>query len=247
MQVIKVPGINGLGKTRKTRDAGNTIIEETGKGKLLDLEEIHLDNNNLQAQEKLIYENSKEAFNKNDKTFFLGGDHSITYSTCRAFLETFKESFLIVFDAHADCMPALQEPTHEEWLRKLVEKGWKPENVVLVGLRKIEPEELAFLNGNRIRYFEMRNIENKEDICDLIMEASHGRKLYVSFDIDVVDPAFAPGTGYQEPGGFSSQDILYFARRISRMKNLKAVDIVEVFAEDKMTVKLAARTLEEFL
>jgi len=248
MQIIKVPGVNGLGNTGKTRNAGNAIIEETGKGKLLDIEEIHVDNSNLEEQEKLIYENAKQELEKG-KTAFLGGDHSISYSTCKAFMNYFgaEESFLIVFDAHADLMPSMKEPTHEEWLRKLIEEGWKTENIILVGLRKIENKELEFLKQNNMRYFEMKNIEDKEGVADLIMEASQGKNLYLSLDIDVVDPAFAPGTGYLEPGGFSSQEIFYFMRRLKKLKNLKALDIVEVQEDNKMTVKLAARILEEFL
>lgn len=83
--VVKVPGINGLGKTRGCRNAGNAILEsldkiassESGKPidrKLLDLEEIHVDNENLEEQEKLIYENAKEIIEKKDKVIFLGGD-----------------------------------------------------------------------------------------------------------------------------------------------------------------------------
>ena len=247
MQIIKVPGINGLGKTDKTRNAGNAIINEMRNKDLLDIEEIHVDNSNLEEQEKLIYENSKNSFEK-DKVAFLGGDHLISYSTCRAFLDNFSdEKFLIIFDAHVDAMPSIKEPTHEEWLRKLVEEGWKAENIILVGVRKIENKELSFLKENNIKYFEMRNIEDKEGVCDVIMEASQGKNLYVSIDIDVVDPAFAPGTGYLEPAGFSSQDILYFARRLAKLKNLKALDIVEVHEDNLLTVKLAARILEEFI
>jgi arginase family enzyme len=153
-------------------------------------------------------------------------------------MNTFPESFLIAFDAHGD---------HESWLKKLVESGFESKNIILVGLRRISQQERIFLEENRIRYYEMRNIESKEDVCDAIMELSQGNSLYVSFDIDVVDPAFAPGTGNLEPGGFSSQEILYFARRMARMKNLKALDIVEVFADDKLTVKLASRILREFI
>jgi agmatinase len=116
-----------------------------------------------------------------------------------------------------------------------------------VGLRKIENKELEFLKEKGIRYFEMRNIESKEDVCDSIMESSQGKNLYLSIDIDVVDPAFAPGTGYLEPGGFSSQEILYFSRRLKKLKNLRALDITEVQEDNLVTVKLASRILEEFM
>jgi agmatinase len=247
-QIIKVPGINGLGHTSKTRNAGNAILRELD-AKLLDIEEIHVNNSKLDEQEKLIYENSLKALESKDKVIFLGGDHSISYSIGKAFLEFYREgeSFIIVFDAHADCMKPMREPTHEEWLRALVEAGWNPRSIVLVGLRRIENEELEFLAKNKIRYYQMRDIESKEDVCDSIMESTNGQPVYVSIDIDVIDPAFAPGTGYPESGGFSSSEMLYFARRIAKMKNLRAIDIVEVQEQDNPTVKLASSILREFI
>src|SRR3989344_7224064 len=119
MQIIKVPGINGLGKTKGCEKAGNEILaslreiysNEQGKPidvKLLDLEEIHLDNSNLELTNALIYENALESFDK-DKVIFLGGDHSISYSVCRAFLDHCRlqgiEPCLIIFDSHPDLMP----------------------------------------------------------------------------------------------------------------------------------------------
>ena len=96
--VVKVPGVNGLGKTKGTRNAGNAVLNELNSinyneqgnvinSKLLDIEEIHVDNNNLEEAEGLIYENSLEMFETKNKIIFLGGDHSISYSTGRAFLD----------------------------------------------------------------------------------------------------------------------------------------------------------------
>ncbi len=258
MQIIKVPGLNCLGKNQGCLNAGNAVLAELAKefdSSVLNLEEIHVDNEDVVEQEKLIYENSKDAFEEQDKVIFLGGDHSITYSTGKAFLDVFgNNSYLIVFDAHADCMPAMKEPTHEEWLRGLVERGFDSSHIVLVGLRKIELEERRFLDSNKIKYFEMGKFENFEFLCDSVMEFVNqpDSKVYVSIDIDVVDPAFAPSTGYLEPGGFSSREILYFVRRLSKMRGLRAVDIVEIDSEgDKkkgnVTVRLGARILWEFL
>ena len=117
--------------------------------KLLDLEEIHLDNSNLELTNNLIYKNSLKIFEIQPKTVFLGGDHSISYSTGKAFFDYCesqgKKSCLIVFDAHADLMPPMKEPTHEEWLRKLIEEGFPTEDILLVGVRNMWKDELIFL------------------------------------------------------------------------------------------------------
>ena len=266
MFIVKIPGINGLGKTHGCEKAGNAMIEalkeiytnEQGipvDVRLLDLEEIHLDNSDLEKGDELIYKNSLEFFETKPKTIFLGGDHSISFSTARAFLEYCKredkEPCLIVFDAHADCMIPMKEPTSEEWLRALVNSGFPAENILLVGARNLWKDEMTFLKKKGIRIIGMEQLRNDlQDTCDIIMEFSKNKELYLSIDIDVIDPSFAPGTGYQEPGGLTSRQFLYLIQRLNKLKNLKAVDIVEINPEkdrDNMTVKLGAKILSELI
>jgi len=266
MLIVKVPGLNSMGKTKGCRNAGNAILQkldeiysnEKGKlidRKLLDLEEIHVDNKNLEAQDKLIYENSLESFDEQDKVIFLGGDHSISFSTGGAFLEFCKkreeEPCLIVFDSHADCCKPGKEPTHEEWLRALIENGFPKENILLIGARNLWKEEIEFLGKSKIKRIGIDEINlNMEEAADIITEFASGKNLYVSIDIDVIDPAFAPSTGYKEPAGLTSRQFIYIISRLSKMKNLKSADIVEVDSEkdkDFITVKLASKILAELL
>ena len=266
MFVVKIPGISGLGHTKGCEKAGNSVlkaikdIHSNEKGvpvdsSLFDLEEIHVDNSNVEEANKLIYKNSLEMYKEKPKTVFLGGDHSISFSTVKAFLdyckEQGKEPCLIVFDAHADCMEPMKEPTHEEWLRALIEAGFPSENILLVGARNIWKDELTFLKENKIKMMPINSIqENLHEACDTIMEFSNGKELYVSIDIDVIDPVFAPGTGYQELGGLTSREFIYMTQRINKIKNLKAVDIVEINPDkdkDEITVKLGAKILSELI
>ena len=93
-------------------------------------------------------------------------------------------------------------------LRKLIEEGFPKENILLVGLRNVWKDEIKFLKENRIKTLSMTNLtEDLRDMCDTIMEFSNGKELYVSIDIDFIDPLFAPATGYPEPGGLSKQTI----------------------------------------
>ncbi|MBU1136057.1 MAG: arginase family protein [Nanoarchaeota archaeon] len=255
MIIVKVPGLNSMGKTNGCRNAGNAIIAELDR-KIENLEEIHVDNINLEEQNKLIYKNSKEMFESQDRVIFLGGDHSISFGIGKSFLdyckENWKEPCLIVFDAHADCCKPGKEPTHEEWLRALVENGFPKHNILLVGIRKIFQEEQEFLNKFKIKRININDlINNLEDMTHTIMEFSQDKELYVSLDIDVVDPVFAPATGYKEVGGLTSRQILCIISKLKLMKNLKALDIVEVDVEkdkkyEKITTKLASKILSEF-
>lgn len=267
MFILKVPGINALGKTKGCERACdlvlNTLKQEiysNESGKILDfskleIREIKLEKSNLEFNNKSIYERAFKIFKNKSQPIFIGGDHSISYGLTRAFFDyvqdSGKEPCLIIFDAHPDLMPFCKEPTHEEWLRKLIDDKFPVENILLVGTRNSHKQELDFLKEKKIRQIKMNQLlENLEDSCDLIMEFSRGKELYVSIDIDVLDPVFAPGTGYCEPGGLTSREFLYILQRINKVKNLRALDIVEINPEkdiNNKTIKLGAKILSEFI
>jgi agmatinase len=255
MRIVKVPRINALGK-KGPEKAPNLILEELKKNyggfSSLDLEEIHVDNGDVKESHDLIYKNAKEEFEKGKGVLFVGGDHSISAPILKGFGDVygFEDSFLIVFDAHADAMLPLEEPTHEEILRSAIEYGFKPENVVLVGVRKIEPEEMKFLKENNVKVFS--EIYDLEAVGDYITEKAKDKNVYLSVDMDVLDPAFAPGVNVPEPLGMTSKDLFYLLRRAFHLPNLKGIDVVEAVPDidkkyDFRTVKLASKILEDFL
>jgi len=141
-------------------------------------------------------------------------------------------------------------PRQEEWLRGLIEDGFPIENILVVGIRNAEISELEFSRG-KLKKFPIGNfLFNLEERVDAIMEFGYGKEVYVSIDFDVLDPAFAPGVNYPQPGGFSSKEFLYIFHRLNKMKNLKAIDIVEInpkYDLNNMTCKLGAKVLAEFL
>jgi len=272
MLIVKVPFINGLGKTKGCELAGEAVLNalseihsnEQGKiidVRLLDVEEIKVDNNNVEESTKDIYNSALEIVDKGDKTIFLGGDHSISYSTVKAFFDTVKregkEPCLVIFDAHVDLMPPMSEPTHEEWLRALIEYGFPAENILIIGARNLYKSEIEYMNKKKIKTITMNQITEVgiHEMCDSIMEFAQGRdkELYLSIDIDALDPVYAPATGYKEPGGLTTREFLYILQRINKLKNLRIIDIVEINEKkDKesfhgVTVRLGSKILSEFL
>ena len=268
MFIVKIPAINAFGITKGCEKAGDAIIKEmkniwaNESGKPIntnsfDLEEIHIDNSDLEKTNNLIYKNSLKIFETKPKTIFLGGDHSISSPIGKAFLDYCKnqkkEPCLIVFDAHPDCMPSRKHSTHEDWLSSVIEHGFPTKNILLVGIRNSDPEENAFLNERKIKIISMNQLlDDLHETCDIIMEFSKGKELYLSIDIGVVDPSFAPSTGYLAPGGLTSREFIYLLQRINKVKNLKAVDIVEINSEldknnNNLTVKLGAKIVSELI
>lgn len=258
MKIIKVGAINGLGNTKGTELAPDRVVEklrqeiylnESGVKPEFKVESIPVDNANIEQTNENIY----EYFVQNDDVpIIVGGDHSITYACFKAFAKRFQKPGLIVFDAHPDLMNDFNPPTHEDFLRVLIKEGYvKKENVVLVGIRSWHSNEEDFLKKNKVKNFTMLEIarDGLHEVCDAVMSvARQWQACYVSIDIDVVDPAFAPGTHFIEPGGLTSRELLYFLGRLKNLKNLKAFDIVEINPNkdrNDMTIKLGAKIIAE--
>ncbi|MBM3708787.1 MAG: arginase family protein, partial [Actinobacteria bacterium] len=229
MKIIKIPfsGAN-LGRNEGCEKAPEEIVKALNKVYLgenfksadFDIDLVKVDKSNIDTSLEKIYKKAKDI-----KTgIFIGGDHSITYSCFKAFSEKSNKPGLIVFDAHADSEVTTKSVTHEDFIRKLIEdKILKPENLILVGLRNFTNKEISFLIQNKIKFFDMKKIfEDLENVCDTIMElARNFDSLYISIDIDVVDPSAAPGTGCLEPAGLSARELVYFIQRLKLLKNLK--------------------------
>ena len=206
----------------------------------LNLEEIHVDLNNINEANHLIFENSKELFEMNDKCFFMGGDNSINYSLIRGF-DKVVNGLLIVFDAHTNC-------DENGWIRRLVENGFLGRNIILLGCRNIGDNELKFIKDEEISLIKMEILnEDLEGVCDMVMERvkiSNG--FYVNFSLNCVDPGFAPGVCCLESGGISANESLYFVKRLKLLENFKGMGVVNLNPDkdfNRMTINLGARLL----
>ena len=206
----------------------------------LNLEEIHVDLNNINEANHLIFENSKELFEMNDKCFFIGGDNSINYSLIKGF-DKVVNGLLIVFDAHTNC-------DENEWIRRLVENGFLGKNIILLGCRNMGDNELKFIKDEEISLIKMEILnEDLEGVCDMVMERvkiSNG--FYVNFSLNCVDPGFAPGVCCLESGGISANESLYFVKRLKLLENFKGMGVVNLNPDkdfNRMTINLGARLL----
>jgi agmatinase len=169
----------------------------------------------------------------------LGGDHSITYPSASAVAEAVGAGKvgIVHFDAHADTAPDNWGVLlgHGTPMRRLIEGGAVPgRSFVQVGLRGYwpTPDVIDWMQQQGMRWHLMAEIERRgfEAVLDqAIGEALDGPEaIYLSVDVDVLDPAFAPGTGTPEPGGLTSRELLSAVRRIVSQTRLVGMDVVEV-------------------
>ena len=190
----------------------------------------------------------------------LGGDHSITYPSAAAVARHVhpRSVGVIHFDAHADTGADQWGNlyAHGQPMRRLIEEGWVAgRNFVQVGLRGYWPDRgtFAWMREQGMRWHPMVEIEDRGSeavIADAIAEALEGPDcIYLSVDIDVVDPGMAPGTGTPEPGGMLARELLRAIRQIvTSGVELAGMDVVEVsppYDQSEVTAMLAHRCVVE--
>ncbi|MFV2065009.1 MAG: agmatinase [Chloroflexota bacterium] len=169
----------------------------------------------------------------------LGGDHSITWPSASAVAQARapRSVGIVHFDAHADTADSSWGVLagHGTPMRRLIESGAVAgRNFIQVGLHGYwpPPEVLEWMREQGMRWHLMREIEERgvdAVVDDAIAEALDGADLiYLSVDIDVIDPGMAPGTGTPEPGGMLTRELLRAVRRVVSSVSLAGMDIVEV-------------------
>lgn len=198
---------------------------------------------------------------------FLGGSHTISYSTISALSATVGENSvgLVVLDAHPDCCQKATWPVHSDWLGDLVLSGSVfLENVILIGTRQVEKEEYDFLKRYKIRYYPMYKIVDTENcfinnwsLLNDLERIGRLKASYMSTDIDFFSQAFAPGTGCPSPDGVSDREGLFIVKQLKRMlKNLWATDLVEISPLNRLqkmilrhdqTVDLGVKIIKEIV
>jgi agmatinase len=194
----------------------------------------------------------------------LGGDHSIAHPDVGAVADHLRRTQpgaslgLVHFDAHADDAPDLYGVTlsHGTPLRLLVEEGsLEGRNIVQVGLRGYwpDPEDFAWAREHGFRWHLMEEISERgmdAVMDDVVAAAKEWDHVFLSFDIDVCDPAFAPGTGVPEPGGMTAREAIRAVRRLAWQVGLSGMEVVEVsppYDHAEITALLANRLVLEAL
>jgi len=192
----------------------------------------------------------------------LGGDHSITLPSATAVADEVGRGKvgIVHFDAHADTAPDNWGVLlgHGTPMRRLIESGAVPGSAfVQVGLRGYwpPPDVIDWMREQRMRWHIMAEIEQRgfdAVLTDAIAEALDGPEaIYLSVDVDVLDPAYAPGTGTPEPGGLTSRELLGAVRRVVSQTRLVGMDVVEVApiydGPGQITAEVAHRVVLEAL
>jgi len=210
-----------------------------------DMGDLELPFGNVGKSIDIIYEFARKIFGDDKTPIFLGGEHLISFPLIKAAKEIYGDLVVLHFDAHADMRDDYlgEKFSHATVMRRAGEViGFN--NLYQFGIRSGSEEEILFARKNSNIFF----VYETEKLFEIIKKLRN-KKVYLSIDIDVVDPAFAPGTGTPEPGGLTSSQFLEI---ILKMKELDIVgaDVVEVspyYDISDRTSLLAAKIVRELI
>jgi len=173
----------------------------------------------------------------------LGGEHLVSWPVIQAMHEKYPNLAIVHFDAHADLRADyLGEPNSHATVMRRAAELIGPKNLYQFGIRSGTREERQYAEANTNMFFNQIH-----PALNQVLPALRKRPVYISLDIDVVDPAYAPGTGTPEPGGCSSWEIIQAIHLLGQC-NIVGFDLVEVSPGldlSQITAILAAKILRE--
>ena len=189
---------------------------------------------------------TEELIQKDTQLFILGGEHSLTYGTYMRFP---KDIGYIVFDAHYDLRDEYEDIklSHAAYLRRIIEQRGA-ENIIHVGARSFAREELEFKLEHNVKTVTDKDIRDGKG-PKLVKDAiSTFDKMYLSVDLDVLDPAFAPGIGNPEALGITSRELFDMVCAMEE-KQIRCMDIVELCPpyDNGATASIAAKLMAEVI
>jgi len=166
-----------------------------------------------------IRQNIANQLENDNKILCFGGDHSVSYPIIDAFADRYESLNILHLDAHADLYDNFDDNpySHASPFARIMEKG-KVKSLTQVGIRTLTTHQ-----KQQAEKFGVNVVEMKDFSFDFIQKLES--PLYISLDIDVLDPAFAPGVSHHEPGGLSTRQLLTIIQNIS--VNVVGADIVE--------------------
>ncbi|MDY0139187.1 MAG: agmatinase, partial [Candidatus Izemoplasmatales bacterium] len=236
--LFSVPLDNTTSYRPGTRFAGNAIrvesigIEWYSPYKNMDLKDYHtVDIGDLElpmglVEESLeiVYENTKQILQDSKKPMMIGGEHLVTYPVVRALKEKYPDLNIIHLDAHTDLRDEFlgRELSHATVIKRCYDI-LGDNRIYQFGIRSGDKSEFKFAEDGHT-FMRKFDFEGLEEIIDKIKD----KPVYITIDLDVLDPSIFPGTGTPEPGGMSFKDLLDAMKKFEKLNNVVGADLVEL-------------------
>lgn len=229
------------------KDGSANVFCEIGKAIIdgdsyTDLGDFSFADNNPLAVYTIIKQKIEQELTAGDKIICLGGDHSISFPIIEAHAGKYTNLNVLHLDAHADLYHNFENNpfSHASPFARLMEKGLL-QSLTQVGIRTFNTHQKEQANKFGVNVIEMKNFN-----YDFIQTLQ--APLYISLDLDVLDPAFAPGISHHEPGGLSTRELIKILQSISI--EIIGADIVEYNPTrdvNNVTAMVAYKLLKELV
>ncbi len=197
------------------------------------LEELNLDDLTPKKALDKIYDVTKKMIDLGKFVVVLGGEHSISFAPIKAHLESYENVSILQFDAHSDLRESYQGSiySHASVMARVSELT---KNITQVGIRAQAIEESKFIKENNIKTFYARDIRtNKYENWQQEVLNTLKENVYITFDVDGLDPAIIPATGTPEPGGLLWDETMNLLHLIGKNRNIIGLDVVELAPSKK--------------
>jgi arginase len=183
-----------------------------------------------------------DQLNRKNKVLSLGGDHSITFPVVESFYRKYGALNILHLDAHPDLYDNFENNpySHASPFARIMENKWA-KRLVQVGIRTMNSHQREQANRFGVEVIEMKDFSPQ-------LELKFDGPVYLSLDMDAIDPAFAPGVSHLEPGGFTTREILTLLQNLN--SNIVGADLVEFNPQrdgQNITAMLAGKLFKELL
>lgn len=208
------------------------------------LENPITENSSPEAVVKKVYEVTKHYIKRNKFVTLFGGEHSISIGAIRAFNECYDQLTVLQIDAHADLRKSYEGSQYNHACA-LYEAN-QTTNLVQVGIRSMDISEKSVMNPENV--FFAHDMANDDYWMDNVLELLTDT-VYITFDLDGLDPSIMPSTGTPEPGGLFWYETLELLKKVCAEKNVVGFDLVELCPnpQDKSSDFLAAKLYYKIL
>ena len=202
------------------------------------------DNTSPESMVDAVHEVTKKYINKNKFVTIFGGEHSVSIGTIRAFNEIYSSLTVLHIDAHADLRKEYEGSTYNHACA--VYEASQTVNLIQVGIRSMDVMEKSIMDFDKTYFAHEMAIDDTwvDSAIDQMTE-----NVFITFDLDALDPSIMPSTGTPEPGGLFWYETLDFLKQVFKEKNVVGFDIVELCpnSKDKSSDFLAAKLYYKML
>lgn len=214
--------------------------------KICDIGDLELSIGNTDKVLEEIYIGTKEIVNDNKVPFMIGGEHLVTLPAFKAVYEKYDDVFVIHFDAHTDLRQEYNN--NENSHATVIKRVWDivgDKRIFQFGIRSGTKEEFEFALKDKHTYMEVETINTFKDIINKL----DGKNIYITIDLDVLDPSIFPGTGTPEPGGVTYREFREIFTILKESNtNIVGLDIVELspdYDSTNVSTVVACKILRE--